>query len=1246
MQGAAQPRLQKVTGGVLIALWVGALSSPAWAQSDVERPPPNVMLLVDTSGSMEFRAEDNELPECTPGNPGAVNEKSRWIELVEVMTGTFGDYSCFPMDRSSVAFRDEYSLDSQPPYDLNYVNPFNRVISNNCTVGPGVLPDEDNPYEYLAKSINTFEFSAPATVTRPSNLAAHPGCSDFDQQGDGILDIFKEKIRFGLMTFDTHTNAGTGVDLDDDSMDVTTGMAGTWSYFLNDTPVQGKPAECSTMQMQEVGARNAAAPPWEGRMVAFGAPRATTGQTNARNEQIQQILLASRPYGATPIAGMLHDAREFFWYDNSTDPFDTSEKFGPNSDIETKATDCRRSLIILLSDGEPNLDLRTHCENTPETAVPGVCPYEKPEDIAAALVDETVAPDPDQIVKTVVIGFALNRVTPAGESEIPCAELTEDHCNDSANDDDRAIQACCTLNKIAAAGGGTPLGQPVKTAYFPQNGAELKTVFSRILKDQIINLTTRTSAVFSNAAATSDGGAHQFSSSFRPLVEEPWAGNLVRTRITCEEGVPEEQPVSVDAGDDFASNVNSGAGDPRRFFTYVPAGNASATLRATITSDPDGLGTSSGSQTALLEAAAFVTEVPAVTMDVDEDDCSDGTDELCRDAILGWNVGLPANTDGETRCADPGADCNVFGAIYHSTPVVVPGRPNELLRDESYTAFARQATADGRPSVLYANTVDGQLHAFKTAPQVASEDDEVNENQNNELWSFFPPAALPVLHAQYPNTPATLLDGPIQVRDVPARLFSGRTLFERTQADAQAATGLWRTLLLTSFGKGQVGSGYFALDVTAPEDGPKFLWQLTLDDADAPLFGEGGTGLITTVFLKSSASDSGREVAVAVLPGGDGGTRASGLTASGPLMAPEDDTFEASPTVNEYTGGEAARSLTVVRLDSGEVIRSFRTSTLGTSLDSSRITEVVIPAAIVGKPAAFPGEAGAVADRVFVGDREGRLWRLDVSKSNPAEWTMKVFFDAYYDSEAAPDKRQPIELAPVVSVDGAGNITVAAATGEQRIQTLSAGMLNRIVSLTEVLDENNEFQAKVNWIETLGCPSACGAGQYVGERVTGPMSLFGGSLFFASSTPAASTADQCAIGQSRVWGLDYQLSMDEAEGVVDPDPLSGAAGALPIPEGETENPKSNEPSEGVVFGVSIEQQPSCSTELETFEGDPYLGDYGDHTALSAITPGKFFLVFQVGGVSGSTSNKVTTEKVELDPPRNTVWADSWAPIFE
>src|ERR1043165_3187209 len=100
---------------VLLALGLAVCSlgsaRAAFAQSDTLQIPPNVLLLVDTSGSMEWKSSTtgcpNNLPcfpKCVPDQPNTgsliQNEKSRWTELLEVLTGSLQNYSCFAQPRT------------------------------------------------------------------------------------------------------------------------------------------------------------------------------------------------------------------------------------------------------------------------------------------------------------------------------------------------------------------------------------------------------------------------------------------------------------------------------------------------------------------------------------------------------------------------------------------------------------------------------------------------------------------------------------------------------------------------------------------------------------------------------------------------------------------------------------------------------------------------------------------------------------------------------------------------------------------------------------------------------------------------------------------------------------------------------------------------------------------------------------------------------------------------------------------
>ena len=98
-------------------------------QTDTNPPLPNVLLMVDNSGSME-RMIDGTLPESTPantcnctevpGSPPSANcnwaaqpaSPNRWGVLTQALTGTIqGGYNCISMPRTAGStFTTEYQI--------------------------------------------------------------------------------------------------------------------------------------------------------------------------------------------------------------------------------------------------------------------------------------------------------------------------------------------------------------------------------------------------------------------------------------------------------------------------------------------------------------------------------------------------------------------------------------------------------------------------------------------------------------------------------------------------------------------------------------------------------------------------------------------------------------------------------------------------------------------------------------------------------------------------------------------------------------------------------------------------------------------------------------------------------------------------------------------------------------------------------------------------------------------------------
>ncbi len=1240
----------------------------AHAQADLNPPLPNVLLLVDTSGSMEFKTDGSAVT-CNPGNTAGVNDKSRWIDLVEVLTGSIKDYSCQTINRldASIGFRlGEYALGGDP-YDFRYPIPYHRPLSGGCAPAPGV--QSSNPFVYpTVGGVNYHDWSSLASCA-------------FSQPGnDGVLDVFQDYVRFGLMTFDTSTDQGTGFDgmMAGASANSATGKAGLWSYVVGSHQV-GMPSGCTTgTTPQEVGARNAAAPPWEGRMVNFGNPYDGVREYINKNKHIQEILLATRPYGATPIAGMLEDAENFLINDKSKDPdrnpaslsdSDVASDFGPWQDPYLSCDMGRQQVVILLTDGQPNMDLRPYCTDNSETPL-GVCPFDLPEDITKRLNSVTVQ---HKAIPTYVVGFALDKVDHDNDpmtAALDCntitaadvdATSTTNLCNKPASAGNQALQACCTLQRIALAGG--------HSAYFANNRETLRSQLSQILSSQR-TATSRTQPVqAAGAGGGGIGGTFRFFTGFKPGNLTPWTGTLERQRFECTAGTAEGQSINWLRGDDFVRNVGEGGPDARRVYSVLGGASASdpitsdRTIRPNIgTTDKDGVGTDGGRYIAGT-SAEFITEVDFDALAIPSTSCIDQngaalpSETACRDLYLKWWLGYDnGQSTVKSRCPSLGATCALVGDIIHSTPIIVD-RPTAAIRDESYARF--EILQAKRPMVLYVSSNDGLLHAFKVTsndPADFSDDAKMvrNYNQSNELWTFAPPAVLPNIRHLYPYNHQVLLDGmavrqdvvavqPIQADEVP-------TVFERSAADALAGSAAWRTVLVQ--GLGYSHSGYFALDVTNPvpsttdlDDvtlgGPRMLWQLTRDkDGAKNLFGRGGgTPAITTLFFDPEGGSDVREIPVAVLPGGPGGTQVTtgpGCPDAGRTYTDLalDADFPPRARVRCYNFPDeelGARSLTIVRLDTGELIRTFRFSKAEVSDElKPRTTEADLDAPITGQPVVFPGLVGQVADRIFVGDAEGRLFKVDVASADPSKWTMKLFFDLYPESFKSStghgfDEGQPIMIPPVLSVDDLGNLVLNVASGDQEGLAAAPTRKNYVYSLTEkVNDAHTSSSTKVNWYKAFDD----------GERVVGPMALFSSSLYFATYEPPTasntSSALACSNGSSHIWQASYLDSLGN-------DPMAG-------PEVLIE--KAN--FDAVTAGLAAIQDPDCSTTVTDPTGDPILG-FGRHVKAGSISPGKFKLVYQTGNLrlpGDSSGAAVGVGETVLETPKTLSTIESWASIVE
>ncbi len=1437
--------------GAVLGLFGLSLAPPneAAAQTvgDVKLRAPNVLLLVDTSGSMNW-------PQSGPGSTDCDTAKTRWVILLETLTGTVNGLDC---DTGSTPW-------NPCRWDDHCRNGY-RLLSNGCSPtgnSDGTITSAfSDPYAWPFRNGGGKNKDAIGFQTLNGGWCWYNqgGGADWSQQNDGILDIFGDKIRFGLMTFDAVQNDYNTNVLDytpannhalfmptaavnsntrrqqDGSWDSTgsiqnsywwDGAANNWvahfpssyggtAFFPNEnadnfgalpygtcTPINSPPNvgyQCAQSAF-DLGAKNSRARPWRGRLIGFGNPEASVPDTVTHNEMVQLAVIGHSRYfgGGTPLSAFMRDAYEFILKDTGTVGVQmpqlaggpvTKEVLGPLQDpyIWGSEAGCRSQHVLLVTDGEPSGDyddvtLATHARNL----------YADSDALASG--------DP---VNTYVIGVGMDNVTwTVNEGvtidSLPCKDLNATHlqtgrvCERGSNplqwkyadecanngsggdceedfgdpltDSHRtSIRACCNILETAIA--GRAIGEPTAKPYFPQTQAELKTFMSDLISNIAGGTLSRTVPVFAASSANAllagaDANSFEIRSSLlAPPGNGLWQGKLERIRWKCAGGTQAYTPNSP-FGDDFAFNLKQGPA--RRFFTVtvednepLPQGSIRPRETAPSAPDPNGpdgdclygcgnpdigdvhrLGGGDGDDGDVLSTLANLKgdidsaggiRAPQM-MDLKNSDrpgCDAATgsgnganwDDRCADRVLKWYGGDPSPPGPTPHRDEP------LGGIYKSSPVIV--EPPKAVQEDELFSNERSAPAvdtdsfvkkyGDRPTMLYAQSVDGQLHAFvlnanATSGQFGapSQIPPVTSAANNELWTFIPPAVLPALWKNF-DAHARLADGPITVADVAlsqSPTDDSKFLPWREMTDVQEAKGEYRTIMVVSGGPSVLGGFYYALDVTNPKE-PRFLWQLSSAGRDADervaLFGDAVPGAAITTLRLTEPGRGERMVPVAILSGGSVKTLPTGTTNR--RMDPSapgywDTSMGHLPrtVIRDWGDSVPARSVTVVELYSGRIImRMGGQHCDGTGpgcsmpdrsdhpLDAGGNDildpDVMLPedgqigffdSPMTSPPMPFPSGPGKIASRVYVGDADGTMWRIDLSNPNPKNWTAKIAFDAYNYASTANTmadarvqvgpgatgtlgsvlssrsisgantfavKGQPINTAPILSLDSMQQTTVSFATGDNEgFQLESPNAINVLVTFVDYYDPTlNRFRPYVNR-RAPGAPlsdpfKGIEMAFMDGAGVTGPLNLFDGQLMFAYFLPRTTTT--CTFGKG---GWCAPKFLDHAAANV-PDAamdLNGSPGTLELCSDFAGNE--------VVFGIQINQKPSCLPPAETF-GDPWLA--GTYKAITTSSTGAYEIVMHTGqGGTAEGGAQTKSTRKSLKTPRSQTFVQSWVNAIE
>jgi type IV pilus assembly protein PilY1 len=636
------------------------------------------------------------------------------------------------------------------------------------------------------------------------------------------------------------------------------------------------------------------------------------------------------------------------------------------------------------------------------------------------------------------------------------------------------------------------------------NPQAFQNAMDNIFNDIRSNSGTATAVAFNTQEV--EAGSLVFRASFNTKTN---SGNLVAQRVNTNGTV--DPTIHWSAASQLDSKTSTSS-DTRVIVTYKDTGSATSTG---IPFRWSSLSSGAGSQQALLDSPQPASVLPATN--------TYGDERL--NYLRGRSEDEGTNgANGEFR--ERAQTAGKLGDIVHSTPVFV-GRPQFIGRDfgdypstNLYSSFA--AANRNRTQLVYTGANDGMLHAFRT-------------DTGAEHFAYVPNVVMQNLSSLTdPNyTHKYYVDLTPSVNDVYMTPASG----------TNAGTASWNTVLVGGLGKG--GKGYYALNITNPNDldseseaANNVLWEFTEADDGGVGNSDLGYSYSEPLIAMTNAESGGNKRWVAIFGNGYNSTSADG---------------NAYLYILFLEGGQdgvwtAGTDFIKVNTGYGKTTSSDGTTPNG-----------------IGGVRGIDSDGNGTVDYVYAGDLQGNLYRFDLSSTTPGNWdnSAPILFRARYSAGNAFPRTtvQPITKRPIVVSHPSGDgYIVITTTGswmtdddatDLSIQSIYGiwddmsgtpvvtmnSNTNQLVEqvFTNHVDTEHGYTVRtltdnaVTWLNT-GSSSSKVKGWYIdldagypGERAIRNLQLRGGIVFVNSVIPRSTS--QCSIGTG-----GFELAFDPLTG--------------------------------------------------------------------------------------------------------------------
>ena len=681
-------------------------------------------------------------------------------------------------------------------------------------------------------------------------------------------------------------------------------------------------------------------------------------------------------------------------------------------------------------------------------------------------------------------------------------------------------QANDLLARTAAEGNGL--------FYSSNNAEELAQAIVGAISD-IVQKSQSFTAATVPATRTADGG-NIYTSLFLPQNDNPfWEGHLKLFNITadgdildsagncalvnptpvgeCKGGaISQTAPPYWDAGEQIPAPAS------RSLYTTMPSGSTQVRVPFDMTLPLSGLG-----DPAITTDDLTLADIPTYP------GSGATTPTGLKNAVVQNVRGCQMGTGATNACVPRPW---LLGDIFHSNPLVI-GEPRSFVPEPSYHAFA--STYVTRDKVIYAGANDGFLHAFhggdwdSTPPsgQAAGHD----RGTGTELFGFMP---WPVRRniKNLPRDAGTrdnyYVDGSPAAADV--------WIHSNATQTAKAADGSeWRTVVTGGLRQG--GRAYYALDVTDPSSGsyPRYLWEFPKEGAATSITNYVGQTWATPIVTKVKVVISGvaYERWVAVVTGG------------------YDPTGDPNDPINYNATATAGRSIYMIDMKTGGILAEKKfVATPATDIRSQ------MRYAIASTPAVLDLDGDEFADVIYVGDLGGNVWKWVVSYDpvhnnygtdpinstgsvDQPNWDFSLFFQAKATTASslgvtvgAVNYYKSIYFPPAATYRN-GSLWLTFATGERSNlkrpgNTTTTSENNRFYSVVDpdALDRNGPTAAMnestlYDSTDNGTCASLSGFSGYYfrardGEKFVTNVDIFAYQVLAASYTPADTTGNPCS----------------------------------------------------------------------------------------------------------------------------------------